>query len=127
MDPQAGINGAMSQHDRWLEALGPGYAEVDARSFAELLEFPLRFGRLINYYDLADEIDGDWVTFFAGDPSMILAAILAVDLAQRETNFLALQRQTIAAKAKRKFEFLCELFAAVMALAREINGWLEAL
>jgi hypothetical protein len=130
MDPHAGkivINGATSQQDRWLEALGTGYSDVDARSFGEVLEFPLRLGSLINFYDLADKIDGDWVAFFARDPSMILVAIQALNLAHTETVYLALERQTIEARNERKIELFCELFAEVTTLAREINAWLEAL
>src|SRR3954447_18313225 len=110
------INGAPSQHDRWLAALDAGYVEVDGRSFEELLDFPLRFGRLVHFYDLVNEIDGDWVAFFACDPTMILAAILALDPARIEADFVALERQTIAARGERKFELLCALFAAIMEL-----------
>src|SRR4051812_27604014 len=130
MDLHAGkivINGAPSQLDRWLAALDPGYVDVDGRSFVALLDFPLQFARLIHFYDLTNEIDGDWVVFFAQDPTMILAAIIALDTGRLEANFLALDRETIAARGEHKFDLLCRLFAPVVALARDINGWLEAL
>ena len=52
------VNGAPSQLDRWLAALAPGYAKVDGRNLATLLDFPAAFGRLINFFDLSDRVDG---------------------------------------------------------------------
>ena len=90
MDPHAGkivLNGAPSQFDRKLEARG--LAEVDGRSFSELLDFAVQYGGLINFYDLANEIDGDWVPFFLTDPTMVLAAMEATEAEAREKAFEA--------------------------------------
>src|SRR5882724_6964155 len=130
MSPHSGktvINGATSQYDRWLPALQAGYAKVDDRSFADLLRFPAEFGRLINFFDLSNQVDGDWSDFFVSDPTMILAAIVALDLANAETAFLALERQTVRTRHfDRKFELLCQVFAAVVRRARDVNLWLES-
>ncbi|MEM9598579.1 MAG: hypothetical protein AAGD06_30215, partial [Acidobacteriota bacterium] len=58
------VNGATSQLDRWLGALDGGYAQVDGRSFAQLLAFAPRFAGLIQFYGLDDRADGDWTEFF---------------------------------------------------------------
>jgi hypothetical protein len=131
MDPLTGkivLNGAPSQLDRWLRALDAAWAQVDGRSLSELLDFAVQFGHLVQFYDLCDQPDGDWVELFLADPAMILAAITAADLAAREAAFSALVRATAAEPAyDRKFALLRETFAAVLALARQIDAWLRAL
>jgi hypothetical protein len=131
MEPHASkivINGATSQYDRWLMALDAGYARVDGRSFEELLDFAVRYGALVNFYDLRDRPDGDWVLFFLTDPTMLLATLAATDLAEFEAAFARLERQTAAARDfERKFQLLRETFAAALGPARRINSYLRAL
>lgn len=122
------LNGATSQYDRWLPALRDSYANVDDRSFSELLEFSVEFGRLINFYNLANEVDGDWVDFFAADLTIILACIEMTDIAGAETAFLDIERRTLEARHfERKFDLFRQMFAAVMRLARQLNQWLVGL
>lgn len=131
MQPHASkivINGATSQYDRWLMALDAGYARVDGRSFEELLDFAVRYGALVNFYDLRDRPDGDWVLFFLTDPTMLLATLAATDLAEFESAFARLERQTAAARDfERKFQLLRETFDAALGPARRINSYLRAL
>lgn len=131
MEPHASkivINGATSQYDRWLMALDAGYAQVDGRSFEELLDFAVRYGALVNFYDLRDRPDGDWVLFFLTDPTMLLATLAATDLSEFETAFARLERQTAAARDfERKFQLLRDTFAAALGPARRINSFLRAL
>ncbi len=122
------LNGAPSQYDRWLPALAADYAPVDGRSFAELLDFPIRFGALINFYGLDDRVDGDWVGFFASDTTMVLAALASVDLDALEREFMRLERLTLRIQiAERKFELLSAVFGFIQAMARSINDALKAL
>ena len=131
MDQRTGqiiLNGAPSQHDRRLPALGGDYAPVDGRSFAELLDFPVKFGALLNFYDLDDRVDGDWVGFFASDPTMILAALATADPDAMEREFVRLERLTQRVQVlERKFELLCAVFAFIQGIARRINDALMAL
>jgi hypothetical protein len=122
------LNGAPSQYDRWLPALDPGYAKVDGRSFSDLLDFPVKYGALVNFYDLRNEIDGDWVGFFASDPTMMLAILESIDIAALEREYTRLDELTRAAQVfARKFDLLCRLFAFIQGLARQINEGLVAL
>lgn len=120
------INGAPSQYDRWLRALEPYYAEVDGRSFVELLDFGVRFGALINFYNSKDRIDGDWVEFFLCNPTMLLASILAIDRSGIEQEFRQLRA---AADEQRRFEAkverLGEAFALIHRAALQTNLWLR--
>ena len=121
------LNGAPSQYDRRLPALAPGYAPVDGRTFTDLLDFPVEFGALINFYNLDDEPDGDWVGFFLSDPTMMLAQLDRMDLAAIDREFTRLYERTRAAHVyQRKFDLFCRLFAFIQGLARGINDALLA-
>ncbi len=74
------LNQATSQLDRRREAPAPERVAVDGRSLADLLAFAAEYGALINFYDLADRVDGDWTVFFASDPSIALALLACLDL-----------------------------------------------
>lgn len=122
------LNGAPSQYDRWLRALQAGYAQVDGRSLDTLLDFGAEFGALINFYDLEDQVDGDWVEFFLSDPSMVFAGIAASDPVAAEDEFRALALRTAETRPyERKFHLLRDTFAFVQALGRQVNGWLRGL
>lgn len=131
MDPHGEgivINGATSQYDRWLAALDAGYARADGRTFVELLNFAPKFAHLINFYDLKDEIDGDWVEFFLTDPTMILASAGAADPAGIESTFTRLERLTGETQPfEQKFRRLREIFKLIRGLARLLDRWLQNL
>ncbi len=119
------LNGAPSQYDRWLRILGSGAVRVDGRSFAELLDFAVEFASLINFYDLDDQVDGDWVGFFLADPTMILASIVAADPRQLEAEWRELRGRALEETASEaKLELLRQLFQQAWRLARKLNLWL---
>ena len=131
MEPRVGkivLNGAPSQYDRRLPALAPGYAPVDGRTFTDLLNFPVEYGALINFYNLSDAADGDWVGFFLSDPTMMLAQLDRMDPAEIDREFTRLYERTRAAYVyQRKFDLFCQLFTFIQALARQVNDTLLAL
>ncbi len=53
-----------SQAQRLLAALLPSYVLVDERKLDDLVAFTQDFASQINYFNLADAPDGDWVGFF---------------------------------------------------------------
>lgn len=116
------LNGAVSQYDRWLRALDPGYAQVDGRTYADLLDFAVQYASLIQFYDMADQPDGDWVQFFLWDPTMALAALGSLDTAAIEAGYRALQRAAAAERDyPKKFELLRATFHEILSLARRVN------
>jgi hypothetical protein len=128
MNPHAGkivLNDATSQYDRWLRALDADYAKVDGRSYDELLDFAVSYAGLINFYNLRDKVDGDWVLFFLTDPTMLLASIGVVDLSAVEAAFALLERLTAEAQDfDRKFQLLRQTFESILDLARRLNVYL---
>ena len=90
------LNGAASQDDRVAGAPAPEKVAVDGRNVAQLIAFAARYGALVNFYDLHDLPQGDWVPFFAADQAVILATHAALDLSGIERdlqNQLAKARQ----------------------------------
>ncbi len=121
------LNNATSQYDRWLKALDSGYAKVDDRSFNELMDFSVKFAGLINYYNLNDQVSGDWVDFFISDPNMIFASIAAFNYEQVDTDFLSLiQSVRNTYQPEEKFERLTESFECIVSYVALIDSWLQA-
>jgi hypothetical protein len=121
-DKKIVVNGATSQYDRRLAALDAEYAKVDGRSSSELLDFAVKFGSLINFYNLRNEIDGDWTPFFTTDPIVILASREATDLGEIESEFARLERLTLDAQSfDRKFDFLRGVFDVILKITRELD------
>lgn len=53
-----------SQSQRLLAALLPSYVDVDERSMEDFRAFAIKFAEEIQFYDLTDSPDLDWVAFF---------------------------------------------------------------
>ncbi|HEX2059901.1 MAG TPA: hypothetical protein VHK90_04110, partial [Thermoanaerobaculia bacterium] len=120
------LNGAVSQYDRWLRALDPDYAQVDGRTYAELLDFSIQYAELIRFYNLSNEPEGNWVEFFLLDPVMVLAGLATIDVKSLEAEYDVLERKTAAERDyEKKFELLRATFAYILGLARQINAWLS--
>ncbi len=122
------VNTAVSQQDRWRPALHPDYSRVDDRSLPELLDFAARFGRLINYYDLENTVQGDWSEFFSRDPVLVLASIAATDVAGMERELAMLARRIREERTgERKRELLDRLLDSALDLPRRVDRWLHAM
>ncbi len=120
------LNGATSQLDRWLAALGEGYAEVDGRSFEELCAFAPRLGELIWFYDLENRIDGDWAAFYAADATLALASLGELDLAAAEARFrAAATRATRGHGDEHRLRALRAAGATLVDAARQVDRWID--
>lgn len=121
------VNPTSTQYNRWLRALDPDYAKVDDRSFNQLLDFSIRFGSLINFFNLDDEVDGDWVDFFQSEPSMVLASIESISIGDIEKYFDQLQKQFHALPIQAGIDTLRDGIELITRLARRFDAWTVAL
>jgi len=122
------INNAVSQYQRWLKALNADYAKVDGRSFSDLLSFSTRFSRLIYFYNLKNQIDGNWVEFFVQDPSIVIASINTCNAQYFEEQYCCWEKNTLTCHCfDEKFECLRGMCSVITNMAHEINGWLIGL
>ncbi len=119
------INGATSQLDRLLRSKAGGDLKIDAQTFADLASFAAEFGDLVNFFNLADELEGDWCLFFLCDPTVLLALIDSADLVAIEAHLwdefgklVSSQKESLQNGAIRAY---CEWF---LDIAKRLDGWL---
>ena len=62
----------VSQRHRSLKALQPDYVAVDERTLADGLNFAQVYAKQLRYFNLSNQADGDWFSFFAGDIQQML-------------------------------------------------------
>ncbi len=82
------ITDGTGQQDRQPAALEPGYFDVDELTFENLLALGAEFASSINFYNLGNQVDGDWGVLFKADEAVAMAEILSTDLARIESDFL---------------------------------------
>jgi hypothetical protein len=122
------LNGAPSQRDRAASADVDERAAVDARALPELLDFGAGLAALVNFYDLDDRPQGNWVEFFLRDPAIVLSAVAAFGASRRVEQVRTLAGETAdAGPFGRKLALLRHTFAAVQAFGRAIDDWLRGL
>jgi hypothetical protein len=131
MDPHAAgmvLNGAPSQEARALSLVRARRVRVDGRGPAELLRFAARLGELLWFYGLDDRPDGDWSAFFLADPATLAASIRRTVPRDGEAALAGLaERLREGAGVEEKRGLLRKLFAAPLALARQVDAWLRVL
>mgnify|MGYP001812422000 FL=1 len=110
------ITDGTAQQDRRSPALHPGYFDVDELSFENLLAMGAEFAKSLKYYNLNNEIDGDWGELFSADEAVIMASILSTDLGRIESDF---QRISLS-NPDRLPRFMLDL-------ASRINTWFTCL
>lgn len=64
-----------SQYKRVLQALLPGYAQVDEREYADLILFAKNYAAYLTYFDASNKSNGDWLPLMKMDISVSLATI----------------------------------------------------
>jgi|CXWL01.1.fsa_nt_gi hypothetical protein len=120
------VNGAPSQLDREVAARVESSAPVDGRTLASRAEFAPPFGALINFFELDDEVEGNWEVFFAEDATIGLGSLAAVDVTLVERRLASLVATTRAARdTEAKVAGLRQVFGFIALLARGVDGWLR--
>ena len=82
-----------SQYKRVLQALLPGYAQVDERDYADLILFAKSYASYLNYYDPSNKTNGDWLPLMKMDISVSLATIARQNAAAWFTYIQELYKQ----------------------------------
>lgn len=89
------ISDGTDQENRLAAALRPGYINVDELSFEALLALATEFASKVNFYNLRNELDGDWAALFTADEAVIMAMIMSADLKRLEAEFLRRHTATL--------------------------------
>ena len=97
-------------------ALQPGYFNVDEMAFEQLLSMGADFASQVNYYNLKNEVDGNWGDLLTSDEAVIMAMILSRNLQKMESHFLSLVE-------------LCPAQAVdfIVQTAKSVNFWVKKL
>lgn len=69
------IADGISQSERYPDSLKPDFFQVEERDREDLLKFVIEFGQHLHYYNLNNEIDGDWEEILTADVMVIMRVI----------------------------------------------------
>jgi hypothetical protein len=89
------VRDGTSQSDRFPKSLDPSFVKIDGRSESDLIDYALQFAELLNYYDLENQVDGNWTPFLKqlkADPKAALSGTMSPQ-ASLFLTFLRLFRQ----------------------------------
>ena len=110
-----------------LPALQDGYFNLDEMPFADLLAMATECARLVRFYQLDNQADGDWMPYFSADETIVIAQILSTRLSVSEAlfeqwwNTTAEYKIGVAAPGWRIVDL------PMTGLARLLDSWLVAL
>ncbi|WP_305661757.1 hypothetical protein [Daejeonella sp.] len=113
----------MTQDERRIKALDPGYVKIDDRKISDFLKFMSDFAGQVNFYNEKDKIDSDWQDFFTSDKSILILLITKFDLTSHLIQFEKLEAQIhIASGDKEALEALRNLFAFLHKIIEVFNS-----
>ena len=78
------------QPERLPAAFAPHYFDVDEQTFEQLLAMGAEIAEQLEYFNLANQADGNWGELFYADEAVIMASILSIDLERMESEFRAI-------------------------------------
>ncbi|MEO1652937.1 MAG: hypothetical protein AAFU64_05290, partial [Bacteroidota bacterium] len=112
------------QESRLLPALEEGYAKVDDRSLEDFLLFSYGLAKLIRFYNLENQVEGDWSDFL-DDEVVILARITEINPQAIEVKFKTyLGKIEHFRRPAKKLFYLKKCFEEIFQVARLIDSWL---
>ncbi len=113
----------MTQDERRIKALDPGYVKIDDRKISDFLKFMSDFAGQVNFYNEKDKIEGDWQDFFKSDKNILILLITQFDLTSHLIQFEKLENQIhIASGDKEALEALRNLFAFLHKIIEIFNS-----
>ena len=77
---QSSITDGISQSDRFPASLHPDFFQVEERTTNDFLQYLLTLSKRFNFYDLNNQVDGDWEDFFLSDINVVVKIISKFDI-----------------------------------------------
>jgi hypothetical protein len=113
----------MTQDERRIKALDPGYVKIDDRKISDFLKFMSDFAGQVNFYNEKDKIDGDWQDFFKSDKNILILLITQFDLTSYLIQFEKLENRIhISSGDKEALGALRNLFAFLHKIIEVFNS-----
>ncbi|MBV7530225.1 baseplate J/gp47 family protein [Chitinophaga sp. sic0106] len=106
------LHSGTSRYNRVLAALEPSFARVDERSMSDLILFAKAYSQQLNFFNAANEQDGNWLPLMQMDVSVILATLANQDISgyrqllRQQLQYLADKRNEKATDLVQRFSFL---------------------
>lgn len=73
------IKDGMSQSERYLASLDPGYFGIDEKDTTDLLKLIVNLSGQFNYYNFSNRIEGNWKDFLLSDIDILIALLSGQD------------------------------------------------
>lgn len=113
----------ITQDERRIKALNPGYIKIDDRKISDFIKFMSDFAGQVNFYNEKNEIDGDWRDFFTSDKNILILLITEFDLTSQLVQFEKLENQIhLATNDSEALEALLNLFSFLHNIIEIINS-----
>ncbi|MFT4925155.1 MAG: hypothetical protein ACI8WB_001245 [Phenylobacterium sp.] len=97
------------QYQRWPQAFGDNYFNVDEMSFADLLVMGQKIAAQLNFFDLDNTVTGNWGKLFSHDEATLMAMILHLDIEQIKSAFDGIKQQS----PQRQWAFVIGRYAQI--------------
>ena len=119
--------GGTSQSERLLNSLRPEYVSVDEKSTTDLIRYAIEYSEFLKYYDLDNNVDGNWREFLEKDITTLIAEIASFNYSQNKEEFAA-KIQVLwddALNPPVNLNNFREIFLFIFDQALTIDGWLQ--
>lgn len=114
----------LSENERVLEALDPGYFPLDERQLTDYLQLIKDFSKQLKYFNAKDEESGNWQDFFLSDDIFLLAEIIKFDLKNIEYQKINLiQSFDTFADIEKKTGVWVSVFRLCLNILQQVDRW----
>ncbi len=107
---------------RFLKALDPDFAKIDARNLVDMVNFAKKYAQQIRFYKLnLDQCQEEsWKLFFKNDLTVLASSVASFDLAQLQKDFLETRT---AFEENPSLDLFRALFNPILGICRQLNKW----
>jgi hypothetical protein len=115
-----------SRRQRAVAALDPAENPVDGRDIGKLIAYAERYATVLQFWNDANQADGDWQDFIAKDVSALLARISQQDIPALRRRFEILRAQVEAASGAQLAAGFNAIYTDFAVLATRLDDWYKA-
>lgn len=121
------VRSSSTQENRFLDALNFDYIRIDEQSFEDLILFAVGFSKLIRYYNVENDIEGDWASFF-NDEIILLSTIIKSEPNTIEKSFKKnIEKANLFSRPNKRIHYLKRAFEDIYQMATMFENWFRNL
>ena len=112
------------QLSRLLKALDPNYVKLEDRDIATMLSYVADISKHIKYYNIENEVDGNWEEFYTSDISIVLASVISTDLEKIEERFNTIIEEFYRSQNfEKRLAGFKDLSDLIFEICKKFNRW----